>query len=179
MNSSVAGAAAANAVIAANHNTGFSGSIMHVASGLFAQGSWIRFERGNQAGVAGGSVDDGTLWQIQGGIAQNWFGIGKTVLYGEYARGSNLQATFSTAVALSAATENDYTMWGVGIVQNIDAAATEIYLAYRRHSLDRDIAGGAGLVGADVTGLHAGQVTAGPGAVEDIHILYGGIRIAF
>ena len=67
---------------------------MHVPSGLFVQGSWIRFERPNLVGVAA-PTDDGTLWHIQAGIAKNWFGMGNTALYGEYAKGTDLQATFS------------------------------------------------------------------------------------
>ena len=63
-------------------NTGYSASALHIASGLFLQGSWIRFDRPNlvlsNSGVAqGGGQDSGTLWQIQGGIARNWHGFGQ------------------------------------------------------------------------------------------------------
>jgi hypothetical protein len=129
-------------------------SVLHVASGLFAQGSYIRFERANLDAVGGS--DDGTLWQIQGGIAKNWTGLGNTVLYGEYARGDDLQRTFKIDAA---ALGNEYNMWGLGVVQNIDAAAMELYLAYRNHSLDRDAVTGA--------------------ALQDIQTLMGGMRIAF
>jgi hypothetical protein len=135
-------------------NTGYSLSVLHVASGLFAQGSYIRFERANLDAVGGS--DDGTLWQIQGGIAKNWTGLGNTVLYGEYARGDDLQRTFKIDAA---ALGNEYNMWGLGVVQNIDAAAMELYLAYRNHSLDRDAVTGA--------------------ALQDIQTLMGGMRIAF
>jgi hypothetical protein len=145
------------AISESSNNTGYSASILHVASGLFAQGSYIRFERPNLDVAGVGSTDDGTLWQIQAGISQNWTGMGKTVLYGEYARGENLQRTFNTT--LGAALDNEYTMWGLGVVQNIDAAAMEVYLAYRRHSLDRDAVSGAD--------------------VNDIDIVIGGARIAF
>jgi hypothetical protein len=141
------------AIFAENNNTGFSGSILHIASGLFLQGSHIRFERGN----IGTTSDNGTLWHIQGGIAQNWTGLGKTTLYGEYARGDDLQRTFNTTAG--AAGSNEYTMWGLGVVQGIDAAAMELYLAYRRHSLDHDAVSLAD--------------------VQDIDIVIGGARIAF
>jgi hypothetical protein len=152
-------------------NTGLSASVMHVASGLFAQGSWIRFERPNLVGldtagkVQGGGTDSGTLWQIQGGIAKNWTGLGNTVLYGEYAHGNNLQRTFNiltvddSATAVAANLSNNYDMWGLGLVQNIDAAAMEVYVAFRNHSLDRDATTGA--------------------AVQDIQTVMGGMRIAF
>jgi hypothetical protein len=163
-------------------NTGYSASALHIASGLFLQASWIRFDRpnlvlANNAALTpqGGGQDSGTLWQIQGGIAQNWTGMGKTVLFAEYARGYDLQRTFSpvtntftatqtqanVAAAVIPATnlDNAYTMWGLGVVQNIDAAAMEVYVNYRRNSLDHDA----------VTGVD----------VQDIHIVFGGARIAF
>jgi hypothetical protein len=161
----------------ASTNIGYSASLLHVPSGLFAQGSWINFERPN----LDGTHDNGSLWQVQGGIAQNWTGLGKTVLYGEYARGNDLQRAFSpftasiaagtvvngtaTLAAIQAVNgENEYTMWGLGIVQNIDAAALELYLTYRRHSLDHN---------AETTGANA------LAKVEDIDFIMGGMRIAF
>ncbi len=53
---------------------------------------WYRFP--GFAPVASTS-DDGTLWQIQAGITKNWTGLGNTAFYGEYARGEDLQRTFS------------------------------------------------------------------------------------
>ncbi len=55
--------------------------------------------------------------------------------------------------------DNQYTMWGLGVVQNIDAAAMEVYLNYRRHALDHDAVSGAD--------------------VHDIDIVMGGMRIGF
>jgi len=161
-----------------SNNIGLSASLLHVPSGLFAQGSWIRFERPNQVTEVT-KTDDGTLWHIQAGIAKNWFGMGNTALYGEYAKGTDLQGTFSNSISLQDANAtNEYTMWGLGIVQNIDAASMELYVGYRRHSLDRDAAGliAAGALGA--LGIVQGPVAAG-GAVDDIHIVHGGMRIGF
>ena len=52
-------------------------AVMHVASGLFAQGHYGRTEffNGNEAHT----------WLVQGGITKNWFGLGNTSLYAEYA----------------------------------------------------------------------------------------------
>jgi hypothetical protein len=194
MNSSQAATAGKTFLKAHNsNNTGLSASLLHVQSGLFAQGSWIRSERPNHdLAIAGGATntDTGSIWQIQGGISQNWFGIGKTVLYGEYAKAENYQRTFSSDLASNQAnTGTEYTMWGLGVVQNIDAAATEIYLAYRRHSVDRAVAAGTAINAANDCATNGlGCVTGLPGAslaganstdLQDIHILFGGVRIAF
>jgi hypothetical protein len=160
-------------------NLGLSASLLHVPSGLFAQGSWIRFERPNLAQAGAPASDEGTLWHVQGGISQNWTGLGKTALYGEYARGEDLQRVFSPVTVQIAKgvfpadpaadvqavnAENTYSMWGLGIVQNIDAAAMELYLAYRNHSLDRN---------AETTGANA------LADVNDIQTFMGGMRIGF
>ncbi len=77
---------------------------------------------GGIAGSDGGSgaLVDSQFWHVEGGINQNFFGPGKTSIYGEYAE-------FNTDVAGDA----DLTLWGMGIVQHFDAAATELYVAYR------------------------------------------------
>ena len=75
--------------------------------------------------------DDGTLWQIQAGITKNWTGLGNTAFYGEYARGEDLQRSLSPRTRQPAGLDplsscrTTMTMWGLGVVQNIDAAAME------------------------------------------------------
>ena len=89
------------------------------------------------------------MWQIQGGITKNWFGMGNTALYGEYNRAKDWGAeiggrNFITSTCfdpigftvLRNVTSTEATVWGVGLVQNIDAAATELYIGYRRFEID-------------------------------------------
>ena len=47
----------------------------------------------NPLGTTGNACnpkEDATSWQIQGGITKNWFGMGNTAIYGEYASGHGL-----------------------------------------------------------------------------------------
>ena len=67
---------------------------MHVPTGLFVQGHYMAADysinAGNAATLLGcpeRATKDFTFWLIQAGIAKNWFGIGNTALYGEYAQG--------------------------------------------------------------------------------------------
>ena len=55
-------------------------SVMHVPSGLFAQGHYTRLEVGAQNPLTGAFDSDksATRWDLQVGIAKNWFGIGNT-----------------------------------------------------------------------------------------------------
>jgi len=158
-------------------------SVMHVASGLFLQGSYqaVEFDPSTGSGYWGDTVAgkaDADWWQIQGGIAKNWFGIGNTVLYGEYARlndwGAGLGAgrsfaadgggTLSGFTGIAGVTSSEATVWGIGIVQNIDAAATELYLGYRNFSLDLNSGATCGAVACDI---------------EDFDLVTGGMRIRF
>lgn len=155
---------------------GFSLAGLHVPSGLFLQGEYMKVDYNNAgstttaywgetcgAATAGGTqvvaapVFDGScnpkadasMWQIQGGIAKNWFGLGNTALYGEYAKARDFGAeiggrNYVTSTApttigftrLHNVTSTDVRVLGLGFVQNIDAAATELYIGWRHFSND-------------------------------------------
>jgi hypothetical protein len=149
-------------------------SLLHVATGLFVQTRYLRMERGNAAANFPGpgvtTSDSGTDWWIQAGISRNFFGIGNTNLYGEYGRSNDMISVFS---ATTNAQDSKLNYWGLGVVQNIDAAAMELYAGFRQYSLDAPA--GAGTVGI------AGQpVFAGPVLSQgDINIFLAGARIKF
>jgi hypothetical protein len=136
-------------------------SVLHVPSGLFAQGHYMAADfsgTGSSAYwgqttsglVPGTQKADADQWLIQAGITKNWFGPGNTAIFGEYSRsndwgagkgagrdfGSPVVGFGTTGVALFDVTDTRLTVWGVGITQNIDAAATELYLNYRHFSAD-------------------------------------------
>jgi predicted porin len=110
-------------------------SMLHVATGLFVSGTGASIES---------DISETHYWSVRGGITKNWFGIGNTVLYGEY---HNAETTgFGTAET-----------FGGGIVQNIDAASMELFLAYKNISTD------------DAT----------PAQVDNIDLVISGARIRF
>jgi predicted porin len=104
-----------------------SASAMHVATGLFvtaAAGQRTFDGWSGNSGVAALDFHE-SFWLVRSGIAKNWFGIGNTAVYGSYAHFVNANDNHAPA-----------TVWGVGVVQNIDAAAMELFLAYENHSAD-------------------------------------------
>jgi hypothetical protein len=131
-------------------------SVMHVPSGLFAQGHYTKLNIDAQNPILG-TFDpdrDASRWDIQAGIAKNWFGLGNTVLYGEYGQYKNFKFaadTWACGTSAAAAEAGEFrnggtcvdptapdqlkgdklNMWGIGLVQNIDAAAMELYLSWR------------------------------------------------
>jgi hypothetical protein len=163
-------------------------SIMHVPSGLFAQGHYMAADfscNGNAVGTGywGQSTDcrkDATQWLIQAGIAKNWFGLGNTALYGEYGQNHGWGAadtasgrSFSSSaipgsVAVAGVTDTDMPMWGLGIVQQVDAAASTLYLVYRHFSPGVDCAS------ACVSGTTSRSLD-----VEDQQFIMGGAVVKF
>ena len=111
--------------------------IEHIPTGLFAYGAYGHLDQ-NLAGV-----DANNTWYAKGGIRQRWTPLGHTVLYGEYLRAEN---NFSSGLLASGVNDNgaglaftgqsDVMVWGLGVVQEIDAAAMSIWVKYRHLSAD-------------------------------------------
>lgn len=125
----------------------FADHIADVAPELVGTNAFRRF-------VSNGDDQD-EHWFIQGGIEKNWFGLGKTSLfadYGHYKQGIGLSGgnvnDFAFLLTPAAGFQNPASalitnssvdVWGVGIVQSIDAAAMDLYLGFRNFSGDADI----------------------------------------
>ena len=73
-------------------------------------------------------------------------------------------------------TDTELTIWGIGITQNMDAAASTLYLGYRHMEADITCtgaaAGGGGCAGA--AGGPAKKLD-----TEDIHVIAGGAVVRF
>jgi hypothetical protein len=159
-------------------------SVLHVPSGLFAQGHYMAADfscitgdpnavginavtapNARQTGYWGQTTDcrkDANQWLIQVGITKNWFGIGNTAIFGEYSRnngwgagdgdgafagqGRNFAGTTTGIVAVNGVTDSEMNVWGAGVTQNIDAAATEMYLNWRHFDADVTCNGAAAIV---------------------------------
>jgi hypothetical protein len=151
-------------------------SLLHVATGFFAQGHYLAadFSSTGNSGYWGQVANkaDAEQWLIQVGITRNWTGLGNTAFYGEYSKnedwgaGKGAGRTYANtalgaaATAVNNVTATDMRVWGLGVVQNLDAAATELYLSYRNFSADVT-AGGAKL------------------DTEDFHAIISGARVKF
>lgn len=108
---------------------GASGAIMHVPTGLFVHGAYGQRSDDN---VAAGQDDTSTQWYIQAGIEQNFFGLGKTTLFGEY---QNWDVGFTAGNNVNNRSL-EMTMWGIGFNQAIDAAAMDLYIRYNQYDPD-------------------------------------------
>ncbi len=97
---------------------GASASVMHVPTGLYIAGSYGVTQDNNAAAAN----DRDEHWYVTAGINKKFFAIGATNLYGEYGIADRTMNGLS-----------EVTFYGVGIGQQIDAAAMEIYVNYKRY----------------------------------------------
>ncbi|MGE3702262.1 MAG: hypothetical protein AB7G08_26325 [Hyphomicrobiaceae bacterium] len=163
-------------------------SAMHVPTGLFVQGHYNTADYGNIApgapsgywGQGAGLKKDTAHWLIQAGISKNWFGYGNTSVYGEYGVATDWGANvggrdYTTAgfTPVFGVQDTDLRVWGLGIAQNFDAAATAVYLGYRR--MEADIT----CTGAGATCAAAGVTPAKKLDTEAIDVIVMGARVLF
>ena len=164
-------------------------SVLHVPSGLFAQGHYMAAEFSQGTSLSGywgqnfAFKKDADQWLVQVGITKNWFGVGNTAIYGEYSRsndwgagngaGRDFAATLPGSTAVFDVTSTELNVWGVGITQNLDAAATTLYLSYRNFSGDITCHG----AGANCSGAAGGPAKSL--ATEDFHAIIGGGVVRF
>ncbi|MGH6816446.1 MAG: hypothetical protein ACREC6_12150, partial [Hyphomicrobiaceae bacterium] len=151
------------------HTFGMSGSIMHVASGLYVSASYGFIEDDNRKKLFRANLDDpfkdvdgrDEHWYIQAGIEKKFFALGKTTIYGEYGRfdagagitatGQILNVTSLTPTGISCGDvdgedaacphllSSKVDMWGFGVVQSIDAAAMDLYVQFRKFDVDATV----------------------------------------
>lgn len=95
--------------------------IQHIGSGIFGLVNYGDFDDNTAAN------SDGDTWYFKGGVRGKWNHLGATVLYGEY---------------MTSEVDNgdDFQWWGLGAVQEIDAAAMSLWLKYRQYSFDDNTA---------------------------------------
>jgi predicted porin len=97
--------------------------VQHVPSGLFALYNFGTFEN-NLAGR-----DDIDTHYVKAGLRTKFNHLGATVFYGEYLNGQDGDGTL-------ASTESELEVWGLGVVQEVDAAAMSVWIKYRNLSYD-------------------------------------------
>ncbi|HEX2843233.1 porin [Hyphomicrobium sp.] len=123
--------------------------LQHVRTGLFLYGAYGHNELDfTDRSVAPGNEFEADQYYIKAGIRGKWHPLGATVLYGEY---NNVQGDGGTAVSspvgvndlnttvsVGAGLSDELEVWGLGVVQEIDAAAMSLWISYRHLSYDHN-----------------------------------------
>ena len=116
-----------------------SASIMHVPTGVFLNGAAGHVNDDDTARHGAAVGDDHTGWAISGGVVRKFNSLGNTSIEVRYTQFDN-----------DANSRNPHSV-GVGISQNIDAAAMDIYAMWEHYDTD------AGVVDDDVNVISAGM----------------------
>lgn len=165
-----------------------SGSILHVPTGLYVSGGWAQLtdELANQAGRArsanfqSGLKGNNEFWYVQGGWQAKLNSLGNTIFWGQYvdvrtglnatngivstiAANDVLNSIGAVAIQRSANT----TSWGLGVSQNIDAAAMTLYAGFHNVSTELTL------------GSTTSNTVRKANAVDDMQIFYTGATIKF
>jgi hypothetical protein len=111
-------------------------SVRHMPTGLFFTGAAGTRDNDDFQSAAAGPIRsfDSDFYYLSGGVARNFFGIGDTVLFGEYSEWSGMGKEYIPA-GVGSVGDTTVEHWGVGIVQHVDAAAMEFWLTYKNYSL--------------------------------------------
>ncbi len=114
-------------------------SVLHEPSGLFVDfaGIWREFD-------VSYDKSDFKYWDVRAGIHQKFFALGKTTIFGEYAKAEGaLEGSLTSASGLLSLGDNvarvnsdEITVYGIGLQQNIDAAAMQLYMGWRHFEAD-------------------------------------------
>jgi predicted porin len=118
--------------------------VQHVQSGLFGLYNFGTLDVDlTSLGIAA-ATDSIDTHYVKAGVRTKLNALGATVFYGEYLNGQDgLNIAGIPIAALSGAgLSSELEVWGLGIVQEVDAAAMSVWLKYRNLSLELD-AGGA------------------------------------
>lgn len=110
---------------------GASVAAKHKPTGLYG---WFGYGGNEVDDLAATQEDTSHTYYVQAGIEQRWNALGTTTIFGEY-RKDDVGAT-------SKVFGSDLDHYGAGIVQNIDAAAMDVYAIYRRSDGDYQAAMG-------------------------------------
>lgn len=148
-----------------------SASLMHVNSGLFVNVAAGMREIGWSVNAGLGhtlTAKDATFWHVGGGWSKNIFGIGNTILFAEYMNADDFLGYSLSGPIVNGSTSSEAAMWGVGIVQKVDAAAMELFLSYKRYEADLGLTGAAN-----------GGTLAIDAQMHDFSAVIGGARISF
>jgi len=164
-----------------------SASVIHNPTGLFLTTAFVNrqfggYDSSNQA-VFGenmvdvlGNVIPGTVrpdlryGYLKTGLRRQFNALGDTKFYAETAIAKN-GLTGLREGGPKVVTSSELNMVGAGVMQDIDAYNTQIYLGYRHYSFN--------ITGLRDSSSQPGGAIASPAPIKDINLVFSGIRIKF
>lgn len=107
--------------------------IQHVPTGLFLYGAYGEEYIDSTDGHLADNKPEGSNYYIKAGIRTRLNPLGHTVFYGEYGENDDRMDSVSFANGI---TDTEMTQYGVGMVQEVDAAAMSLWVAWRHYDAE-------------------------------------------
>lgn len=123
---------------------GAAATIMHAPTGLYVYGGFGHNHDNTEEDFNPLAQATDKMWFIQGGIEQRFIPLGTTTIFGEYRHddaGSNLGKN-PTGLGGDFVQDSNLNFAAAGVVQNIEAAAMDLYVIYRHAEGDVNAASG-------------------------------------
>ncbi|MGD9669322.1 MAG: porin [Hyphomicrobiaceae bacterium] len=129
--------------------------VHHVPTGLFVYGAYGHEKADFALDLPSIFPDNNDSWYVKAGLRRKLNDLGHTVLFGEYGEKNDAvdQGAFLVG-AYSIATGSKLRQWGLGVVQEIDAAAMSMWLMYRNYDGDLDLVDFGGRFSVDLDTMH-------------------------
>ena len=173
-----------------NRPSGFEGSaiqtgayIEHIPTGLFVYGAYSKeFVDSHTGNFYFDNKPEGNQWYLKAGIRQHWNPLGHTVLFGEYGQNNDRMTAENFSLGMN---DSRLRQFGVGLVQEIDAAAMSVWIGWRHYEgdvtcSDQDpFPGNSCTRGGIVFGPGLGLAHEGKNSLEDMDIVKAGALINF
>ncbi|CAN1724819.1 Porin [Hyphomicrobium sp. 1Nfss2.1] len=123
--------------------------LQHMATGLFLYGAYGK-EYNDNVYITANQTDNqpsGNNWYLKAGLREKWVSLGHTVLYGEFGKRNDM---FHPQLVDFGISGSELTQWGLGAVQEIDAAAMSLWVSYKNYDPSFS---GPGVVAAEFDNL--------------------------
>lgn len=106
--------------------------LQHLQSGLFLYGAYGKEDNDNVLATQAltDAQPSGDVWYTKAGIRKKWSSLGATVLFAEYSERNDMYHPDLSAFGV---TGSELTQWGLGGVQEIDAASMSLWLTYTNY----------------------------------------------
>jgi len=114
--------------------------LQHMHSGLWVLFNYGHLEYDQNFAINAAFIPDVETYYVKAGLRRRWHPLGHTIFYGEYLKNDD-GGVFGGCGAQNFCTSSDLDVWGLGVVQEIDAAAMSMWLAYRHGEFDDNSVG--------------------------------------
>lgn len=151
------------------------GYLEHVASGLFIYGAYVEAYNNTTASIrgAGRTNPEGDMFYLKAGLQRKFFSLGSTTIYAEYGQKDD---AFTASMYDSGVNTSELEQVGVGVVQNIDAAAMQMWLSWRHYEGDIGCSNASAIAGAACSDF---GLTSANNELDDFDLIKFGALINF